>query len=96
MKIIAIKNAGALRAATFLTWQRDFDRPQPLEFDPILEQVRLTTVEHLTGLSFGALHDADPLRFGATLEEVDGTRRVRANSARSRSAAITCAGDIML
>jgi len=63
-KIFVIKHNAILRAATFLVWQRDFDRPDPLAFDPILEQVRLTTVEHLTGLSFKQLRQADPLRFG--------------------------------
>lgn len=64
-KIFVIKHQANLRAATFLVWQRDFDRPEPLNFDPVLEQVRLTTVEHLTGLSFRELRQADPLRFGA-------------------------------
>lgn len=64
-KIIAIKHHAQLRAAAFLTWQRDFERVDPVEFDPILEQVRVTTIEYLTGLCFLSLRDADPLRFGA-------------------------------
>jgi len=66
-KIFVVKHHSELRAASFLVWQRDFDRPDPLDFDPVLEQVRLTTVEHLTGLSFHRLRAADPLRFGTTL-----------------------------
>jgi endonuclease G len=71
-KIFAIKHESRLRAASFLVWQRDFDRPEPLDFDPVLEQVRLTTVEYLTGLSFGELRSADPLRFGSTLAPAAG------------------------
>jgi endonuclease G len=63
-KIMAIQAAEELQAAGFLVWQRDFDGSVPLAFDPILEQVRITTIEYLTGLSFGQLREADPLRFG--------------------------------
>ncbi len=63
-KIMVIKHKGVLRAAGFLVWQRDFDSDQPLGFLPQLEQVRITTIEFLTGLSFGELRNADPLRFG--------------------------------
>jgi len=66
-KVFVIKHLTKLRAASFLVWQRDFDRPEPLSFDPVLEQVRLTTIEHLTGLSFKELRQADPLRFGTSL-----------------------------
>lgn len=66
-KVFVIKHLTKLRAASFLVWQRDFDRPDPLSFDPVLEQVRLTTIEHLTGLSFKELRQADPLRFGTVL-----------------------------
>jgi len=63
-KIMAIRSAGALHAAGFLVWQRDFDKPDPVQFEPFLEQVRVTTLEYLTGLSFDVLREADPLRFG--------------------------------
>lgn len=66
-KVFVVKHLTRLRAASFLVWQRDFDRPEPLSFDPVLEQVRLTTIEHLTGLSFKELRQADPLRFGTEL-----------------------------
>ncbi len=95
-KIMAIKYGQKLRAAAFLVWQRDFDRDVPLPFDPITEQVRVTTIEYLTGLDFKALQNADPLRFGAKFERVRGRRRVRAATARSRAGAVTCAGDILL
>lgn len=71
-KVIAVQPEGTLRAAGFLVWQRDFDKERPVEFAPYLEQVRITTLEYITGLSFGDLRDRDPLRFGdlaATPEE---------------------------
>ncbi len=95
-KIVALKHRRRLRGASFLVWQRDFDRDRPLTFDPVLEQVRLTTVEYLTGLSFTSLRRSDPLRFGASFERVRGQRRVRVGSARVRPAAVTCAEDIVL
>ena len=66
-KLFAIKHKAKLRAAAFLVWQRDFDRSEPVSFDPILEQVRITTLEYLTGLTFPVLREADPLRFKAFL-----------------------------
>lgn len=84
-KIISIKHGGQLRAAAFLTWQRDFGSTDPVQFDPVLEQVRITTIEYLTGLNFVALRDADPLRFGEELEEVP-----------RRSAVVTCKEDVMM
>ena len=95
-KIMAIKHGDALRVAAFLVWQMDFDRPVPLTFEPFLEQVRITTIEFLIGVSFASLRDADPLQFGAVFDEREGRRRVRVDSARTRPAAITCPGDIML
>ncbi len=71
------------------------DRSDPVEFDPLLEQVRITTIEFLTGLSFKALRDADPLRFGVEFEEA-GRSGIHAGSARSRAAAITCQEDIAM
>ena len=94
-KILALKHEGILRAAAFLVWQRDFDRAEPVEFDPILEQVRITTIEFLTGLSFEALRHSDPLRFGVQFQET-GVRVIREGSTRSRKAAITCQDDIVL
>ncbi len=90
-KVVAIPHQGALRIAAFLVWQRDFDRSEPVTFDPVLEQVRLTTLEFLTGLSFAGLQDADPLRpsdgpiaFGEEEEP------------RSRPLRISGPGDILL
>ena len=37
-----------MRSAGFLVWQRDYDSEEPLPFEPVLEQVRLTTIEVLT------------------------------------------------
>lgn len=94
-KILGVKRGGELRAAAFLVWQRDFDRSDPVAFDPILEQVRVTTIEFLTGLSFEALREADPLRFGIKSQEMEREGIVTA-SVRSRTTAITCQEDIMM
>jgi len=69
-KVAALVHGGAVKAAAFLIWQNDVhpdvDDFDPKAFDPVLEQVRVTTIEHLAGLSFGDLvRSADPLRFGA-------------------------------
>ncbi len=86
-KILAVQNEGRNKAAAFLVWQRDFDRDNPVEFDPVLEQVRITTIEFLVGLSFGDLREADPLRFGSrstppgiTAEDRDRLRERRESS----------------
>lgn len=65
-KLIVITHQGERTIAAFLVWQRDFDSPHPVSFSPFLEQVRLTTVEFLTGLSFPQMRHLDPLQFGAT------------------------------
>lgn len=62
-KVLVITHQEGLKAAGFLVWQRDYDKAKPVAFDPHLEQVRITTLEHLSGLSFGDLRDLDPLRF---------------------------------
>jgi len=72
-KVGLFRNEGVLRAAAFLIWQTDVvpsaDDFNPDRFDPVLEQVRLLTIEHLAGLSFGDLvRAADPLQFGARIE----------------------------
>ena len=92
-KILSIKHLGSLRAAGFLVWQRDFDKPTPAEFDPLLEQVRITTIEFLTGLSFGSLRDADPLHFGA---EGKAERAAGTWETPKRAAAVTSVRDIVL
>ena len=63
-KIIVIPLGTRRTLAAFLVWQRDYDSDQPVMFDPLLEQVRLTTIEFLTGLSFPDLRGLDPRRFG--------------------------------
>lgn len=60
-KVVTVELGGAMRSAAFLLWQRDYDNSEPLPFAPILEQVRLTTIEVLTGLSFPELRRFDPL-----------------------------------
>ncbi len=65
-KVIALTHQGSLLAAAFLVWQRDYDQDEPVEFDPVLEQVRITTIEYLTGLGFDDIRQADALRAGVT------------------------------
>ena len=69
-KIMAIRRDGALRAAGFLIWQRDYATPEPLSFAPVLEQVRLTTIEVLTGLAFPDLRNADAMIFAIERERL--------------------------
>lgn len=95
-KIIALKHNSVLRAAAFLVWQRDYDSDKPVAFDPILEQVRITTIEFLTDLSFPDLKDADPLKFGITLKLVARRRRPIAGTAIRKPAAVTCRDDVVL
>jgi endonuclease G len=95
-KVLVIVNDGRLRAAGFLVWQRDFDKPVPVAFDPLLEQVRLTTIEYLTGLSFGDLRDADPLRFGVQFADLAARRGLLSGTARRRASVITRPQDIVL
>ena len=68
-KVLVVKIEGVLKAAGFLVWQRDFEDEMPITFSPHLEQIRLTTLEHLTGISFGPLRKADPLLFTAGHDE---------------------------
>ena len=62
-KIFAAEHAGELKSAGFLVWQRDYDHEEPLPFDPVLEQVRLSTIEVLTGMVFPVLRPVDVLYF---------------------------------
>lgn len=62
-KVMSVAMAGQMRSAGFLVWQRDYDSDEPLGFSPVLEQVRLTTIEVLTGLTFPSLRQFDPLLF---------------------------------
>lgn len=86
-KIVAIARGADLRAACFLIWQSDYATPGPLEFDPVLEQVRLTTIEVLSGLRFPNLRSADAMIFAAherLSAETPRDRRRRAPSASGR------------
>lgn len=63
-KIAAICRNNSLVVVAFLLWQRDIRTGQPVQFDPVLEQVRCTTIEYLAGLHFdNVVRNADPLRF---------------------------------
>ncbi len=63
-KVAVIRHNGNLCAAAFLLWQCDIQTCQPIELDPVLEQVRLNTVEYLAGVFFNdTVRNADPLRF---------------------------------
>jgi len=78
-KVITVKLDGRMRSAGFLIWQRDYDHEEPLSFSPLLEQVRLTTIEVLTGLTFPTLRLFDPLIFDQQ------TRRRLLNISTSRA-----------
>lgn len=95
-KIMAISVAFELRAAGFLVWQRDFDNPEPLGFQPFLEQVRITTIEYLTGLNFGNLRNLDPLRYGIELGDGRGLESDAQATPINRAAVITKPYDIFL
>ena len=79
-KVISAELSGTMRSAGFLVWQRDYDSQHPLPFAPVLEQVRLTTIEVLTGLTFPALRRFDPLLFN------DETRSRALGISRAREA----------
>ena len=51
------------KGVTAKLFQEEFDRVAPLEFDPVLEQVRISNIELLTGLDFGILSSFDPIKF---------------------------------
>lgn len=96
-KIMAIKHFGELRAAGFLVWQRDFDNEEPLGFKPFLEQVRITTIEFLTGLSFGELRNADPLRYESELGDTRGLEGDAIDvQPTNRATAVMTASDICM
>lgn len=78
-KVMSVKLDGRMRSAGFLIWQRDYDDEAPLSFAPLLEQVRLTTIEVLTGLTFPALRLFDPLIYDKK------TRKRLMNISTSRS-----------
>lgn len=61
-KVMVVPHQGSRTVAAFVVWQRDHDSEHPVTFDPFLEQVRLTTIEYLTRLSFPALRPLDPQR----------------------------------
>lgn len=78
-KVISVNLSGVMRSAGFLVWQRDYDSDQPLPFSPVLEQVRLTTIEVLTGLTFPTLRGFDPILF----DRESRSRSLIASQARS-------------
>lgn len=89
-KIFCIKHQNRLRAACFLVWQRDFDE-LVMTFDPVLEQVRITTIEYLTGLTFTEdVREADALRFDESGQPlVAGTQAATIREAMTRRRAVT-------
>ncbi len=70
-KVIVVPDGSEIKSASFLVWQRDYDSPTPLPFAPILEQVRLTTIEVITGLSFHDLSQKDVILFAAQSRQRD-------------------------
>lgn len=95
-KVFVIKRRTDIRTAGFLVWQRDFDKPEPETFDPVLEQVRITTIEFLAGLSFGNLRDADPLHFGVKAGDFAGSSSLLNGARTPWSALITSPEDIAI
>jgi len=85
-KVMTVKLNGAMRSAGFLVWQRDYDSEEPLPFAPLLEQVRLTTIEVLTGLTFPALRRFDPLLFDQQGNRRDAIVSASRETLRSRMA----------
>ena len=85
-KIFCVKHQNKLRAACFLVWQRDFDDLE-MTFDPVLEQVRITTIEYLSGLAFTRdVREADPLRFSLSGQPlVAGAQAASARAAGARA-----------
>lgn len=95
-KVISVELDGVMRAAGFLVWQRDYDSDEPLPFAPVLEQVRLTTIEVLTGLTFPALRAFDPLLFH-TAQPVSAvtTSNARAIVRERLLSGVAGAGDVL-
>jgi len=102
-KVIALPHQGRLVAAAFLVWQRDYDQDSPVDFDPVLEQVRITTLEYLTGLGFDDIRHADALRAGQpttqrrsrrVTDAADDTAMVARRTSTSRF--VSDIGDIMM
>lgn len=91
-KVISVELNGAMRSAGFLVWQRDYDSDEPLPFSPVLEQVRLTTIEVLTGLTFPGLRLFDPLLFDDQ-EEVRTASVAVAREALRRRTIASSGGD---
>ena len=93
-KIMALRRGEDLRAAGFLIWQRDYATPEPLKFAPVLEQVRLTTIEVLTGLSFRSLRGADAMIFSTEQRRLERLTTLQRNEnptvfGRARNFAMT-------
>jgi len=103
-KIIAFKKNQRLTSAGFLVWQRDYDKLMPESFSPVLEQVRITTIEYLTGLSFLDLRSTDTLLFESldhptvshSLPPPDTQIEARLAPSNSKGSIITGKYDIVL
>lgn len=79
-KVAAFERNHGLCVVALLMWQRDIaeDGTGSVAFDPVLEQVRVRTIEHLAGICFAQhLRDADPIRFG--VQEAIGAVTSRAS-----------------
>lgn len=70
-KIIVLKKNQKLTSAGFLVWQRDYDKDLPESFSPVLEQVRITTIEYLTGLLFTDLRSTDTLLYSDSTPQTE-------------------------
>lgn len=94
-KVMATRDGDRRIGAGFLVWQRDYASNRPVSFSPVLEQVRITTIEHLTGLSFADLREADPLLFSRADRSI-GPRAIPAVPAPRASTRISRPNDLVL
>ena len=95
-KVIVLPAGSDIKCASFLVWQRDYDSSKPLAFSPVLEQVRLTTLEVLTGLSFNQLGKKDVLYFkAANLRRRESTRRSPRSNKPQEKIGVTRSNDII-
>ena len=109
-KIMVVSDLGQIKSAAFLVWQRDYDSDVPLAFSPILEQVRVTTIEMITGLNFQVLAKIDAvllaererseqlstMRIPSDFSDMETAGGPPVASVRSSSSAIFSPDDIVL
>ena len=91
-KVGVIAGLTAPRAVAFISLHRDFGSAIPASFTPTLDQVRVTLIEHLTGLDFGELRHLDPLHEHAA----PSVSPTLPTAARRETRSVSSAADIVL